>query len=261
VFLIRVGHERVGFPQLWTKVSIGGTEGIENGLDKVTHGTCVTARTGVAIIDSGHMQKLLSGRRRNKSSTARGRYETNTDGSALSGDLAGNSVGHATLTSPVSTTDGGDIELGTNDSSTDSSGDFGGALNSKTQMSGGISDGNKGLETSTLSSRRLLLDGHDLHDLIQELVLKEVVDDLTLLDGKGKEEDLFDRSNLLFLYKASKLGDRDPDVLVITSLATSTASSASTATSTASTTTFAATFAASESSSSSFSLWCVSHDE
>ena len=220
MLLVRVGQERILLPQLGTQVSVGGTKGIEDGLDKVTHGTGVTTRTRVAVINTGHVQQLLSGRRRNQSGTARGRDQPNTEGTTLSSDLAGHSVGHTTLTSPVSTTDGGDVELGCNDGSTNGSGDFGRALDSKTQVSGGISDGHEGLETGTLTGRGLLLDGHDLHDLILELVLEEVVNDLGFLDGKRKEEDLFDGSNLLFLYKTPKLGDGDPDVLFVTSTAT-----------------------------------------
>ena len=38
----------------------GRSEGIEDGLDKVTHGTGVTSTGRVAIGDSGHAHQLLS---------------------------------------------------------------------------------------------------------------------------------------------------------------------------------------------------------
>jgi len=220
VLLVRVGQEGILLPQLRAQETVSGTKSIEDGLDKVTHGTGVTARARVAIIDTGHVQQFLSSRRRNQSGTTRGRHQTHADGTTLSSDLAWDSVGHTSHTSPVSTTDGGNVELGSGNGSTNGSGNLGGALDSKSQMSSGISNGDKGLETCTLTGRRLLLDGHDFHNLILELVLKEVINNLGLLDGKGKEENLLNGSNLLFLYQASKFGNGNPDVLFIASTAT-----------------------------------------
>ena len=119
-------------------------------------------------------------------------------------------------------------------------------------MSGGVSDGDEGLEPGALTGGGLLLNGHDLHDLILELVLEEVVDDLGFLHRDGEEEDLLDASDLSLLDEATELGDGNPDVLV----AASTASSASSATASAASTTTASSTSA-ESSSSSFSCWCV----
>jgi hypothetical protein len=240
VFLVRVVEEGVLLPQLRAQVSVCGTEGVKDSLDKVTHGTCVTTRTGVAIINTSHVQQLLSSRRRNQSSTTRGRNQSDTDGTTLSSDLARDSVRHSTHTTPVSTTDRGDIKLGSSDSTTDGGGNLRGALDSKSQVTGGITDGNEGLETSTLTSRRLLLHRHDLHDLILKLVLQEEINDFGLLDGKRKEKDLLDGSNLLFLYQTSELGDGSPNVLLVAATTTS-SSSASTASS--------ATASATESSS------------
>jgi hypothetical protein len=46
------------------------------------------------------------------------------------------------------------------------------------------------LEARALSGARLLLHGHDLHDLVLERGAQEELDDLVLLDGHGEEVDL-----------------------------------------------------------------------
>mmetsp|Transcript_18567 Transcript_18567/g.46028 ORF Transcript_18567/g.46028 Transcript_18567/m.46028 type:complete len:201 (-) Transcript_18567:511-1113(-) len=96
-------------PEFGTEVSVGVTKGVKDGLDKVTHGTGVTSTGRVAIGDTGHAHKLLSGGRGNKSGTARGRNQTNRNGTTLSGDLAGDGVGKTGSTSPVSSSDGNNI--------------------------------------------------------------------------------------------------------------------------------------------------------
>jgi hypothetical protein len=228
VLLERSSSQGIFLPEIRLKVAISVTESVEKSLDEVTHGTGVTTSGGVAIINTSHGQKTLSTGGRDQSSTTGGRDETNTDGTALSSHLGGDGVGHTTLTSPVSTTDGGDVELGSKDGTTDGGGNLGGALNSKTDVSIGITNSNEGLETSTLTSRTLLLNGHDLHNLILKLILQEIIDNLGLLYGDGEEEDLLNGSNLALLDETSELGDGDPGVFV-TSTLTSTATSASSA--------------------------------
>jgi hypothetical protein len=109
-------------------------------------------------------------------------------------------------------------------------------------MSGGIAHGHKGLKPGPLTSRTLLLHGHDLHNLILKLILEEVIDDLGLLDRNGEEENLLDGSNLALLDETSELGDGDPDVFVASSLATATTAASS------ATASFAATAPSSETS-------------
>ena len=71
VFLEGKRQEGVLLPELGTEVSVGGSEGVEDGLDEVTHGTGVTTGARVAIGDTGHGHELLSGGRGNQSGTAR----------------------------------------------------------------------------------------------------------------------------------------------------------------------------------------------
>mmetsp|Transcript_120114 Transcript_120114/g.347014 ORF Transcript_120114/g.347014 Transcript_120114/m.347014 type:complete len:215 (-) Transcript_120114:21-665(-) len=198
-------------------------------------------------MNTSHVHKLLSGGRGNQSSTTRGRDQSDTNGTTFPGDLARDSVRKSGNTSPISSSDRGDVELGSSDGTTDGSGDFGRALNTQTDVSVSVSDGNEGLESGSLTSRRLLLNRHDLHNLILKLVLQEIVDNFGLLNRDGEKEDFLDGSNLSFLNKASELGDGNPNVLVSSS-ATSTASASTSASSSATT--------ASKTSSSSFFSHC-----
>lgn len=56
----------------------------------------------------------------------------------------------------------------------------------------------------------LLLDGHDLQDLILQLATQEVVDDLVLLDGQREQVDVLERRDLAFLDKTTQLGHGHP---------------------------------------------------
>mmetsp|Transcript_27592 Transcript_27592/g.50287 ORF Transcript_27592/g.50287 Transcript_27592/m.50287 type:complete len:291 (-) Transcript_27592:72-944(-) len=247
VLLERSCRKGILFPEIRLQVSVGVTEGVEQRLDEVTHGTGVTTGRGVAILNTGHAQKTLAGGGGHKSGTAGGRNETNTDRTALARHLSGDSVGLATLTSPESTTDGGHVELGGEDGTADGSSDLRRALNTKANVSGAISDSNESLETSTLTSGTLLLHRHDLHDFVLKFVLQEVVDNLGLLNRDGEEEDLLDGADLALLYETSKFGDGSPHVLITVSASSATAASSAASAVSASTSTSA--FTASKTSS------------
>jgi len=145
------------------------------------------------------VHKLLSCRGSNKTGTTRSRDKTNTYGSAISSNLTWYGMGTTSLSSPVSTTNRRNIKLSSSDCSTDCGSYLRCTLNSESNVTAVISKSNKGLETSGLTSRRLLLYGHDLHNLVLELVLEEVLDDLSLLNRQGEEEDLLEGLDLSFL--------------------------------------------------------------
>lgn len=111
---------------------------------------------------------------------------------------------------PVSSSDGDDGELGSDDSSSDGGGDLLSALLSESDVSVEVSNGDEGLEPGSLSGRGLLLNGGDVHDLVLEGG-EEEVDNLELLDGKREEVDLLHGLDLAVLDKSSKLGDGDPE--------------------------------------------------
>jgi len=244
---------------------------IETDLDEVTHGTRVTGRTGVAVRDTSHGQKLGRGGASNKAGTTGGGHEADTDGTALASELAWDGVGLAEGGSPVATADRDDGGLGKSDGATDGVGDFARALDTKADVAVVVADGNEGLEAGTLTSGRLLLDGHDLEDFIVESVgSQDGVDDFGLLDGEGEKVDILQGGDELLLDEAAELGDGGPLLL----LATATTATATSASATASTTTAAETALSTETTAASLGLLgdfaalrrvsvnvCVSHCE
>lgn len=111
---------------------------------------------------------------------------------------------------PIPATDGDDRKLSKDDGTTDSSGDFLGALDTKTDMSIVISNDDEGLEASALTGTGLLLHRHDLHNLILQFG-KKVVNNLILLDGKREQIDLLNGLDLVILDEATQLGNRNPE--------------------------------------------------
>lgn len=176
-------------PEVRGEETVGVADSHEGGLDEVTEGTGGTTGSGVTILDTGKLKELLGDGSSDDSGTTGSGDKTGEDRTTLTGDLARDGVGLTEGGTPVTTTDRDDGELGNDDGTTDSGGNFLGALNTKTDVTVVVSDDNEGLETGTLTGTGLLLDGHDVHDLILE-VGEEVVNDLVLLDGEGEEVDL-----------------------------------------------------------------------
>ena len=222
VLLVR-RHGELGLgPKVGGQVAVGVTNGSEGSLDKVAQGAGGTESLGVAVSDTSELEKLLGDGGSNDTGTTGGRDQAGDGGTALSGDLAGNGVGLVQNGTPVSATDGDDRELGEDDGTTDGSGNLLGALDTETDVAVGVTNDDESLKAGTLTGTGLLLDGHDLHDLILEGG-QEVVNDLVLLDGEREQVDLLDRLNLAVLDETSELGDGSPGLLlVLASTATST---------------------------------------
>ena len=247
VLLVR-RHGELGLgPEVGGQVRVSVTNGSKGGLDKVTQGTGGTESLGVAVSDTSELEKLLGDGGSDDTGTAGGRDQTGDGGTALSGDLAGNGVGLVQDGTPVTATDGDDGQLGEDDGTTDGSGNLLGALDTETDVAVGVTNDDESLEAGTLTGTGLLLDGHDLHDLVLE-GRQEVVDDLVLLDREGEEVDLLDRLDLAVLDETSELGDGSPGLLLIlastaTSTTTTAVTSAATTTVTTSKTTTSCKFA------------------
>merc|ERR1719336_2813852 len=90
-----------------------------------------------------------------------------------------------------------------------------------------VSNSYESLESSSLTSSGLLLDRHDLQNLVLQSRPNEHVNDLVLFDGERVEVDLLQALDLSILHQTAQLGDRHPVLLLLAS--TSTASSAATA--------------------------------
>jgi len=236
----RLGEHSL-LPQVWSQVGIGLGDGSVGGLGKVAESTGGATSRGVAIFNTSHLQELLGDGGRDDASTARSRDQTHPNGTALASDLARNGVGLADLVTPETPPDGEDRELGQDDGATDSSCHLLGALDTKTNVTIVITDGDEGLKPGTLTGTSLLLDGHDLQNFVLQLWSQERVDNLGLFDGKREEVDLLQSPDLLVLDETAQFGDWDPFALL---LATATASAATTTASAAITTTSASATAA-----------------
>jgi len=219
----------------WGKVSrspkVRGQEGgglgkgVVHGHGQVTSGSGVTSGGGVDILNTSHGQQLLRDKGGHNTGTTRSRDQSASDGAAFAGHLARHGVRSTGVKTPVSTANRDKVHLGIDDTTTDGSGNFLRGLDTKSDVSVSITDGNVALEASALSGSGLLLDRHDLHDLISQGRAQKVIDDLVLLDWEGEKEDLLYRLDLAILDQTTKLGDWDP--LIFLALVTSASSSAS----------------------------------
>ena len=136
---------------------------------------------GVDILKSRHLHKLLWDWSTYETGSTWGRYKTDVNGSTLSVDLAGNGMRFTELVTPVSSTDWDNRQLSQDDGTSDSSGDFLGALDSKSDVSSAVTDGDNGLESSTLSSTGLFLYWLDLEYFVLQCWADEMINDLELL--------------------------------------------------------------------------------
>jgi len=132
--------------------------------------------------------------------------------------------------------------------------DFLSDLDTNTNVTLSITGGDDGLESSSLTSLGLLLDGENAHDLIGELVFDvrdESIDNWCLLDWDGVGVNFFKGLDVSGFDESSELGKWGPFFLE----STSTSSSSSEATSSSSASSISSsTSASSEASITTF--WC-----
>jgi len=96
----------------------------------------------------------------------------------------------AEVGTPITSTNWDNRKLGKDDGAADSRRDFFCALDTKTNMTIKVPDGNKGLKTCTLAGASLFLHGHNLHDFILE-AREEEVDNLEFFHTQREKVDLF----------------------------------------------------------------------
>jgi hypothetical protein len=217
--LVRTLGELGLFPEIGSQETVSVTNGSEGSLDKVTESTGRTTRGGITIGDTSQLEDTLGSGRGNDTSTTGSRDQTRHNGTTTTSNLARNGVRLTKVGTPVTTTNGDNGELGKDDTTTDGSSDFLGTLDTQTNMTVLVTNDNESLETSTLTSSGLLLNRHDLHDLISKLG-KEVINDLILLDGEREKIDFFDRLDLVSLDETTELGNGNPLVLFLTTTST-----------------------------------------
>ena len=90
-------------------------------------------------------------------------------------------MGLAQLSAPETSPHGNNGELGHDDGTTDGGGDLLAALDTESDVAVVVTDGDEGLEPGALTGPGLLLDRHDLENLVLEGWAQEQVNDLVLL--------------------------------------------------------------------------------
>lgn len=88
---------------------------------------------------------------------------SDSDGTALAALLGGQGVGSTEVGTPVASSDGNNAQLSNDDGGTDGSSDFLGSLDTETDVTLGVTNDDNGLESSSLTSTGLLLNGLDLN--------------------------------------------------------------------------------------------------
>merc|ERR1740128_1272376 len=161
----RLGEDGL-LPEVGGKVAVGLGDGSVGCLGKVSKSSSGALGGGVAILNSSHLEKLLRDGSGDDASSTRSRDESDPNAAALSSHLAGHSVGLAELRSPETAPHGNDGELGHDDGAADGGSNFLAALHAEPDVAIVVADGHEGLEPSPLSSPGLLLDGHDLENLV-----------------------------------------------------------------------------------------------
>lgn len=143
-------------------------------------------------------------------SASGGRDEAHKHRAPAAGHLVRDNVGLADLVPLVVSQRGDNGELGQDDGSMDGSGYLLGALNTQTDVSTALSNGNKCLEPGLQGSTGLLLHKYNLQNLILEGCAQKRVSDLRFPDGQRDKIDLLQGLDLHVLDLAAQLGDRDP---------------------------------------------------
>ncbi|GIX66384.1 ankyrin repeat domain-containing protein 55 [Babesia caballi] len=207
-------------PEVRSEVPVGGRQSRENRLEEVAPGLGGTRGTGEAVLDTGEGEQLLGGRSADDLGSPGRRHQPGPDTSTLARHLHRHSVRLADHVAPVAAPDWNERELGRDDGATDGGSNFLGALGAQSTVSVEVTDSDEDLETRALTSVGLLLHGHDLDDVVGELLvgeggLEEVVHNLVLLDGNGVKVDLLDGLDQTGRDQTSQLGDRHPVLEVI----------------------------------------------
>jgi len=185
-------------PEVWGLELVGLGESSHGSLQEVDLSGSRTLSLGVAILDTSHLEHSLGSWGSDDTSSSRSWDKSAHDGTGLSGDLAWNSVWLSNVRTPVTSSDGDNGEFGGDDGTSDGGSDFLGTLDTETNVTVEVTDGNGSLESGSLTGRRLFLDWGDGHDLVLQ-GWEEDVDNLELFDGQREQVDLLHRLDLSVL--------------------------------------------------------------
>lgn len=253
------------WPEIWGKESVGLLQALEESSAEILSSSGLSSTCGVNIIDTSELKNLLSNLSGNATSSSWSWHESDRAGTALTLNLGWDGMDTTDSRTPISSSDWDKMDLSIKECTLNGNLDFLSDLDTDTNVTLSITSSNNGLESSSLTSLGLLLDGENAHDLIGELVFDvrdESIDNWCLLDWDGVGVNFFKRLDVTGFDESSELGKWGPFFLE----STSTSSSSSEATSSSSATSVASsTSASSEASIATFwcwgslSSWCSSY--
>jgi len=242
------------WPEIWGQESVGLLQALEQSSAEILSGSGLTSTCGVNIIDTSELKNLLGNLSGNATGTSWSWDESNRARTALSLDLGWDGMDTTDSRTPISSSDWDKMDLSIKECTLNGNLDFLSDLDTDTNVTLSITSSNNGLESSSLTSLGLLLDGENAHDLIREFVMNvshESIDDWCLLDWDGVGVNFFERLDVTVFDESSEFGKWSPFFLE----STSTSSSSSEATSSSSATSVASSSSAS-SEASVTTFWC-----
>jgi len=242
------------WPEIWGKERVGLLQALEQSSAEILSGSGLSGTGGVNIIDTSELKDLLSNLSGNATSSSWSWDESDRARTALSLNLGWDSMDTTDSRTPISSSDWDKMDLSIEESTLNGNLDLLGDLDTDTNVTLSITGSDDSLESGSLSSLSLLLDGKNAHDLIGELVFDvrdESIDDWCLLDWDGVGVNFFKRLDVTGFDESSEFGKWSPFFLE----STSTSSSSSEATSSSSATSVASSSSAS-SEASITTFWC-----
>jgi hypothetical protein len=194
------GLDEVSFrPEIWGKETVGLLQSFESSSAEILSGSGLSNATGVDIIDTSELQDLLEDLGSDATCSSWSWHESDGTGTALSLNLGWDGMDSTDSGTPITSSDWDDVHLGAYKSTLDSNLDFLGQFDSETDVALSVSNSDDSLESGSLSSLGLLLDGKDAHDLIGELVLgvgDKSVNNWCFLDWDGVSVNFFEGLDL-----------------------------------------------------------------
>jgi hypothetical protein len=244
------------WPEIWGKESVGLLQALEESSAEILSGSGLSGTCGVDIIDTSELKNLFGNLSGNATSTSWSWHESDRARTALSLNLSWDGMDTTDSGTPISSSDWDKVDLSIEKSALNGDLDFLSDLDTNTDVTLSVTSGDDSLESGSLSSLGLLLDGKNAHDLIGKLVFDvrdKSVNDWCLLDWDGVSVNFFEGKDVTGLNESSELGKWSPVFLE----STSTSASSTEATSSTSATSVAASSSAS-SEASVTTFWCWS---
>jgi hypothetical protein len=229
------------WPEIWGQESVGLLQALEESSAEILSGSGLSSTGGVNIIDTGEGKDFLGNLSGNATGTSWSWDESYRARTALSLNLGWDGMDTTDSGTPISSSDWDKVDLSIEEGTLDGNLDFLSDLDTNTNVTLSVSSSNDSLESSSLTSLGLLLDGENAHNLIGELVFNvrdKSISDWCLLDWDRVSVNFFEGLDVTGFDESSEFGKWGPFFLESTSTSTSSseATSAASATSVSSST-------------------------